>query len=57
MDKEVAHVKNRLSLLICICGFAALALASPQVIDRCRYALDLSDDDEEDGESEEDEKE
>lgn len=41
MDKEVAHVKNRLSLLICICGFAALALASPQVIDRCRYALDL----------------
>ena len=34
-------MKNRLPLLICICGFAALALASAQVIDRCRYALDL----------------
>lgn len=34
-------MKNRLSLLICICGFAALALASAQVIERCRYALEL----------------
>ena len=34
-------MKNRLPLLICICGFAALALASAQVIERCRYALDL----------------
>lgn len=34
-------MKNRLSLLLCICGFAALALSSAQVIERCRYALDL----------------
>lgn len=34
-------MKNRLALVICIGGFAALACASAQVIERCRYALDL----------------
>ena len=34
-------MKNRLALVVCLCAFAALALCSGQVIESCRYAVEL----------------
>ena len=34
-------MKNRLAVIICLCSFAALTLCSAQVIQSCRYAVDL----------------
>lgn len=34
-------MKNRLTVIICLCSFAALTLCSAQVIESCRYAVEL----------------
>ena len=34
-------MKNRLAVIICLCSFAALTLCSGQVIQSCRYAVEL----------------
>ncbi|MDY4635202.1 MAG: hypothetical protein SO441_06645 [Candidatus Limivicinus sp.] len=34
-------MKNRLAVIICLCSFAALTLCSAQVIQSCRYAVEL----------------
>lgn len=34
-------MKNRLAVIVCLCSFAALALCSAQVIESCRYAVEL----------------
>ena len=34
-------MKNRLAVISCLCSFAALALCSGQVIQSCRYAVEL----------------
>ena len=34
-------MKNRLAVIVCLCSFAALALCSEQVIESCRYAVEL----------------
>ena len=34
-------MKNRLAVIICLCSFAALTLCSAQVIESCRYAVEL----------------
>lgn len=34
-------MKNRLAVIICLCSLAALALCSAQVIESCRYAVEL----------------
>lgn len=34
-------MKNRLAVIVCLCSFAALALCSKQVIESCRYAVEL----------------
>ena len=34
-------MKNRLTVIICLCSFAALTLCSAQVIQSCRYAVEL----------------
>lgn len=34
-------MKNRLAVIICLCSFAALTLCSGQVIESCRYAVEL----------------
>lgn len=34
-------MKNRLAIAVCLCSFAALALCSAQVIESCRYAVEL----------------
>ena len=34
-------MKNRLAIAICFCAFGALALCSAQVIESCRYAVEL----------------
>ena len=34
-------MKNRLAVIVCLCSFAALTLCSAQVIQSCRYAVEL----------------
>ena len=34
-------MKNRLAVIVCLCSFAALTLCSAQVIESCRYAVEL----------------